>query len=136
MTDATRADDFVAHYARLLPDSDSSELQKILEMKALRRADQTPLIQRYKARFEQAAGAVVGAQASPSPAQPSSSNTGPTTGGGGVVSAAAPPPTLPTALSAVVSAAADGWFADAIGAGGAGGDSSMRRLERLVKRRF
>lgn len=39
-------------YVRLLPDSDSSELQKVLEMKALRRQEQTSIIQLYKSRAE------------------------------------------------------------------------------------
>lgn len=52
MSEAESAEEFVMAYSRLLPDSDSSELQKVLEMKALRRQEQTNIIQLYKTRIE------------------------------------------------------------------------------------
>ena len=39
---------FVAHYTRLLPDSDVVEFQKILDMKGVRRSDQQQLIDLYR----------------------------------------------------------------------------------------
>ncbi|VDO26097.1 unnamed protein product [Onchocerca flexuosa] len=52
MSEIDSPEDFVMAYVRLLPDSDSSELQKVLEMKALRRQEQTSIIQLYKSRIE------------------------------------------------------------------------------------
>lgn len=40
---------YVAHYTRLLPESDPSEFQKILDMKGVRRSDQQLLIDIYRA---------------------------------------------------------------------------------------
>ncbi|VDN92232.1 unnamed protein product [Brugia pahangi] len=52
MSEINSHEEFVTTYVRLLPDSDSSELQKVLEMKALRRQEQTSIIQIYKSRVE------------------------------------------------------------------------------------
>ncbi|VDN05411.1 unnamed protein product [Thelazia callipaeda] len=52
MSEADPPEEFVAAYARLLPESDSSELQKVLEMKALRRQEQATIIQLYKSLVE------------------------------------------------------------------------------------
>uniref|UniRef100_A0A915PFA0 Vacuolar protein sorting-associated protein 53 homolog n=1 Tax=Setaria digitata TaxID=48799 RepID=A0A915PFA0_9BILA len=52
MAEIDSPEGFVMAYVRLLPDSDSSELQKVLEMKALRRQEQTNIIQLYKSRVE------------------------------------------------------------------------------------
>uniref|UniRef100_A0A1I7VT28 Vacuolar protein sorting-associated protein 53 homolog n=1 Tax=Loa loa TaxID=7209 RepID=A0A1I7VT28_LOALO len=52
MSEINSHEEFVLAYVRLLPDSDSSELQKILEMKALRRQEQTSIIRLYKSRVE------------------------------------------------------------------------------------
>jgi len=97
MSDATNYEDFISNYAKMLPESDSTELQKILEMKSLRRAEQAPLIQLYRNKFETARPPTT---TQPNPASSSSFS-----------------------MSAMVSMATDGI-----------GDSSMRRLEKLVKR--
>lgn len=104
MTDTSKPEDFIIHYTKMLPDSDSSELQKVLEMRGMRRAEQTQLIQLFRSRVE---------------GVPS---TGLSTYKGNNNIAGS---TMPAALSAVVSMAADGI-----------GDSSMKRLEKLVKKRF
>ncbi len=52
MSDVESAETFLANYARLLPESDSAELQKILEMKGVRRGEQAPLLQLYRSRVE------------------------------------------------------------------------------------
>lgn len=39
---------YVAQYTRLLPDSDPSEFQKILDMKGVRRSDQQQLVDLYR----------------------------------------------------------------------------------------
>ncbi len=41
---------YVAHYTRLLPDSDPSEFQKILDMKGVRRSDQQLLVDLFRAQ--------------------------------------------------------------------------------------
>ena len=41
---------YVAHYMRLLPESDPSEFQKILDMKGVRRSDQQLLVDLYRAQ--------------------------------------------------------------------------------------
>lgn len=41
---------YLSQYSRLLPDSDISEFQKILDMKGVRRADQQQLIDLYRAQ--------------------------------------------------------------------------------------
>ena len=41
---------YVAHFTRLLPDSDPSEFQKILDMKGVRRSDQQLLVDLYRAQ--------------------------------------------------------------------------------------
>lgn len=42
---------YLSQYSRLLPDSDSSEFQKILDMKGVRRTDQQQLIDLYRAQL-------------------------------------------------------------------------------------
>lgn len=42
---------YVAQYTRLLPDSDPAEFQKILDMKGVRRSDQTPLVELYRSQL-------------------------------------------------------------------------------------
>ncbi|VDN36822.1 unnamed protein product [Gongylonema pulchrum] len=92
MSEAESAEEFVMAYSRLLPDSDSSELQKVLEMKALRRQEQASIIQLYKTRIE--------------------------------------------GQSAAVDSAAVGAQSSAFSALESIGDSSMRRLEQLVKKKI
>uniref|UniRef100_A0A914DRA7 Vacuolar protein sorting-associated protein 53 homolog n=1 Tax=Acrobeloides nanus TaxID=290746 RepID=A0A914DRA7_9BILA len=94
MTEISKPEDFIVHYARMLPESDSNELQKILEMRNMRRSEQQQLIQLFRTRIE-GASATTNASA------------------------------MPSAFSAVVSLATDGI-----------GDSSMRRLEKLVKKKL
>uniref|UniRef100_A0A7E4W585 Vacuolar protein sorting-associated protein 53 homolog n=1 Tax=Panagrellus redivivus TaxID=6233 RepID=A0A7E4W585_PANRE len=95
MSDLSKPEDFVQNYARLVPESDSAELQKILEMRNTRRSEQQQVLAIYRKEIE------------------------------GID----PPPTtasnMPSALSAVMSIATDGI-----------GDSSMRRLEKLVKKKL
>ncbi|TKR77009.1 hypothetical protein L596_018061 [Steinernema carpocapsae] len=52
MADIRSPEDFVGKYVQMLPDSDSAELQKILEVRGLRRSDQTPIIQLYRVQIE------------------------------------------------------------------------------------
>lgn len=52
MSEVASHEEFVTTYARMLPESDSSELQKVLEMKAMRRQEQASIIQLYRTRFE------------------------------------------------------------------------------------
>ena len=42
---------YLSQYSRLLPDSDSSEFQKILDMKGVRRTDQQQLIDLYRVQL-------------------------------------------------------------------------------------
>uniref|UniRef100_F1KX74 Vacuolar protein sorting-associated protein 53 homolog n=4 Tax=Ascaris TaxID=6251 RepID=F1KX74_ASCSU len=93
MSETDSAEDFVTAYARLLPESDSSELQKVLEMKAIRRQEQTAIIQLYRTRIE-------GQSPNAATANPASAQS--------------------SAFSALESI----------------GDSSMRRLEQLVKKKL
>ncbi|VDM25533.1 unnamed protein product, partial [Toxocara canis] len=93
MSETESAEEFVMAYARLLPESDSSELQKVLEMKAVRRQEQTTIIQLYRTRVQGLAPTAAGVN--PASAQSS-------------------------AFSALESI----------------GDSSMRRLEQLVKKKL
>lgn len=58
MSEINSHEEFVMAYLRLLPDSDASELQKVLEMKALRRQEQTSIIQMYKSCVERRETAV------------------------------------------------------------------------------
>lgn len=94
MADATKFDEFVSNYARMLPESDSSELQKILEMRHMKRSDQQQIISIYRQKIE---------------------GITPTTTASN----------MPYAFSSVISLATDGI-----------GDSSMRRLEKLVKKKL
>lgn len=96
MSDASKPDDFVLNYARMMPKSDANELQKILEMRSMKRSELSALVQLYRTRIE---GFV-----------PSTSSAG------SAVS-------MPAALSAFASLASDNFT-----------DSSMRRLEKLVKK--
>lgn len=52
MSEPDSPENFVAAYIRLLPNSDSAELQKVLEMKALKRQEQSNIIQAYKSQIE------------------------------------------------------------------------------------
>ncbi|MFH4977775.1 hypothetical protein AB6A40_004484 [Gnathostoma spinigerum] len=92
MSDAGSPENYVTAYARLLPESDSSELQKVLEMKGLRRQEQTAIVQLYRIRIE--------GQSVPSGGQASGGSS---------------------ALSSTLESI---------------GDTSMRRLEKLVKKKL
>uniref|UniRef100_A0A158R4X4 Vacuolar protein sorting-associated protein 53 homolog n=1 Tax=Syphacia muris TaxID=451379 RepID=A0A158R4X4_9BILA len=89
MSEVVSHEEFVSTYARMLPESDSSELQKVLEMKAIRRQEQASIIQLYRTKFEGQTPNATGASQIP---------------------------TLSTLESI--------------------GDSSMRRLEQLVKKKL
>jgi len=52
MADISNPEEYVSHYIRTLPDSDSNELQKVLEMRSVRRSDQMQIIQLYRSRSE------------------------------------------------------------------------------------
>uniref|UniRef100_A0A915MLE9 Vacuolar protein sorting-associated protein 53 homolog n=1 Tax=Meloidogyne javanica TaxID=6303 RepID=A0A915MLE9_MELJA len=56
MADTSDPNEFVTHYMRILPDSDVSELQRILEMRSMRKADQQQLVQLYKTKLESGKG--------------------------------------------------------------------------------
>ena len=99
--DVSKPEDLVLNYARLLPKSDANELQKILEMKSLKRADIAQIVQLYRTKIDGVAP------------QPAASATASATSA------------MPSAFSAVISLAADGIS-----------DSSMRRLEKLVKKKL
>ena len=88
MSDLESPELFVQNYAKLLPESDASEFQKVLEMKAIRRLEQAPLLQLYRNRVD---------------------------GGNSTVAT----------QSSVIASLADNI-----------GDSNMRRLERLVKKKL
>jgi hypothetical protein len=45
-----RIDGFIESYIKLLPDSDNSEFQKILDMKGVKRAESTQLLEAFKNR--------------------------------------------------------------------------------------
>uniref|UniRef100_A0A914WH53 Vacuolar protein sorting-associated protein 53 homolog n=1 Tax=Plectus sambesii TaxID=2011161 RepID=A0A914WH53_9BILA len=64
MSDIESSESFVLNYAKLLPESDASEFQKVLEMKAVRRSDQTPLIEMYRSRVERTKSAAATPQRS------------------------------------------------------------------------
>lgn len=81
----------------MLPKSDSNELQKILEMRALKRSEINNLVQLYRTKIE------------------GITETRPTTSGS----------SMPSAFSAIASLAGDSLS-----------ESSMSRLEKLVKRKF
>lgn len=56
---------FVSNFTKLLPESELSEFQKILEMKGIKRADQTVLIDSFRHRKAGSTGGVEGSQSSP-----------------------------------------------------------------------
>ncbi|XGW14630.1 hypothetical protein V3C99_000703, partial [Haemonchus contortus] len=103
MSNMDTPEDFVEHYSTLLPDSNTSELQKVLDMRGVKKVEQTAILQAYRQKF--------GAAADAAPTVP--------VGMGNALSAT-------QALNAVVSMAADGLAET----------TSMRRLEKLVKRNF
>ncbi|KAI6201286.1 Vacuolar protein sorting-associated protein 53-like protein [Aphelenchoides besseyi] len=94
MADVSKPDDFILNYARMLPKSDYNELQKILEMRAMKRADIQNIIHLYRTKIE---GHVL-----LPPNQATSSS-------------------IPYSFSTVVDGIAD---------------NSMRRLEKLVKKKL
>lgn len=100
MSDIESAESFVLNYAKLLPESDASEFQKVLEMKAVRRADQTPLIEMYRNRVERTKAAAAAAAAT------------------------TPPRSDQNLAGPLMSLASDA------------GDSRIRKLERLVKKKL
>ncbi|KAH9377424.1 hypothetical protein HPB48_016801 [Haemaphysalis longicornis] len=51
------AESFVEHYAKLLPDSDAHEFQKVLDMKGLKRSEQNVLTEVFRTRIPAAASA-------------------------------------------------------------------------------
>ncbi|KAK6011528.1 hypothetical protein OSTOST_23380 [Ostertagia ostertagi] len=103
MSNMDTPEDYVEHYSTLLPDSNTSELQKVLDMRGVKKVEQTAILQAYRQKF--------GAAADAAPSVP--------VGMGNALSAT-------QALNAVVSMAADGLAET----------TSMRRLEKLVKRNF
>ncbi|ETN79872.1 Vps53-like protein [Necator americanus] len=103
MSNMETPEDFVEHYSTLLPESNTSELQKVLDMRGVKKVEQTAILQAYRLKF--------GAAADATPTVP--------VGVGNSLSAT-------QALNAVVSMAADGLAET----------TSMKRLEKLVKRNF
>lgn len=96
--DTTRPENFIVDYARMLPQSNSNELQKILEMRgALKRSEITNLVQLYRTKIEGIA-------------EPKTTNA---------------TSSMPSAFSAIASLASDSLS-----------ESSMSRLEKLVKRKL
>uniref|UniRef100_A0AC35TLR8 Vacuolar protein sorting-associated protein 53 homolog n=1 Tax=Rhabditophanes sp. KR3021 TaxID=114890 RepID=A0AC35TLR8_9BILA len=91
--------DFIDNYVKILPDSDSTELQKILDMRSMKRSEQIPLLNLYKATVEESM----------------ETHTLPNVH------------SLPTNLSATIGQVV-GIAAENIT------DSSMRKLEKLVKK--
>ncbi|CAI4232374.1 unnamed protein product [Auanema sp. JU1783] len=51
MSNCDSAESFVEHYATLLSDSNPTELQKVLEMRGLKRAEQASIIHIYRQKF-------------------------------------------------------------------------------------
>ncbi|KAJ1348805.1 Vacuolar protein sorting-associated protein 53 [Parelaphostrongylus tenuis] len=102
MSNMDTPEDFVEHYSTLLPESNTSELQKVLDMCGVKKVEQTSILQAYRLKF--------GAAADATPTVPGMIN----------------PLSATQALNAVVSMAADGLAET----------TSMRRLEKLVKRNF
>lgn len=49
------AESFVDHYAKLLPESDAQEFQKVLDMKGLKRGEQNVLTEVFRTRIPTAA---------------------------------------------------------------------------------
>ncbi|KHJ93997.1 Vps53-like protein [Oesophagostomum dentatum] len=103
MSNMESPEDFIEHYSTLLPESNTSELQKVLDMRGVKKVEQTAILQAYRQKF--------GAAADATPAVPVS---------------VANSLSATQALNAVVSMAADGLAET----------TSMKRLEKLVKRNF
>ncbi|VDO10956.1 unnamed protein product [Haemonchus placei] len=87
MSNMDTPEDFVEHYSTLLPDSNTSELQKVLDMRGVKKVEQTAILQAYRQVQK------FGAAADAAPTVP--------VGMGNALSAT-------QALNAVVSMAADG----------------------------
>ncbi|KJH40611.1 Vps53-like protein [Dictyocaulus viviparus] len=103
MSNMDTPENFVEHYSTLIPESNIPELQKVMDMRGVKKSEQTLILQVYRQKF----GAAVDA----TPAVPIGISN---------------PLSATQALNAVVSMAADG-LSDT---------TSMRRLEKLVKRNF
>ncbi|GMT18985.1 hypothetical protein PFISCL1PPCAC_10282 [Pristionchus fissidentatus] len=103
MSDINSSDEFVDNYVKLMPDSDVTELQKVLDMRGLKRTEQTALVTIYRSKTGQ---------------------TGPIGGSEGLTTTSS----LQTnAMSQLGSVAAVGLDI---------ADTSMRRLEKLVKKKL
>ena len=99
---------FVDYYSTLLPESNASELQKVLEMSGMKRMDQIAIVQAYRLVRSESRKHIFRVKF----------------GGTDPLAPVAPQLSASQALNAVVSMAADGLAES----------NSMKRLEKLVKR--
>eukprot|EP00080_Pristionchus_pacificus_P005924 PDM65944.1 vps-53 [Pristionchus pacificus] len=103
MSPINSPDEFVENYVKLMPESDVAELQKVLDMRGLKRAEQTQLVTTYRSKTGQSL--------------PPSTSEG-----------------LTTASSLQTNAMSQLGSVAAVGLDIA--DTSMRRLEKLVKKKL
>lgn len=107
MSPLNSVDSFLLQYTKLLPDSDSVELQRVLEMKSVRRPDQAPIIELYRAKTGTSLAAGAG----------DTSGRGQVGGGGGF---------LESSAANLLQLAGDSLATD----------SRIKKLEKLVKKRL
>ncbi|UMM24503.1 hypothetical protein L5515_004708 [Caenorhabditis briggsae] len=113
-------DEFVEQYIKLLPASDAAEMQKVLEMKGVKRQEHSAVLNTYRIK--------IGASGS-DPIPPSNSLTSRIGGALPTVGSAA---SVSEAFNAVVSLAADGLSDQTV----TSSIDKLKRFERLVKRQL
>lgn len=120
MCNLETVEDFVEQYAKLLPVSDAAEMQKVLEMKGIKRQEHSAILHAYRLKT-----GVTGNE----PLPQSNSLTSRIGGALPTVGSAA---SVSEAFSAVVSMAADGLSDQAV----TSSIDKLKRFERLVKRQL
>uniref|UniRef100_A0A8R1DJP6 Vacuolar protein sorting-associated protein 53 homolog n=2 Tax=Caenorhabditis japonica TaxID=281687 RepID=A0A8R1DJP6_CAEJA len=112
-------DDFVEQYSKLLPVSDTAEMQKVLEMKGIKRQEHSAILHAYRQK--------TGTSAEPLP-----QTTSLTSRIGGALPTVGSAASVSEAFNAVVSMAADGLSDQAV----TSSIDKLKRFERLVKRQL
>ncbi|CAD6184986.1 unnamed protein product [Caenorhabditis auriculariae] len=122
MSSLDTVEDFVEQYTKLLPTSDVTEMQKVLEMKGVKRQDHPSIIHTFRQKM--------GDSTSVDTAMNPTTNSLTSRFVGGAMTNVGSASSMSEAFSAVVSMAADGLDSSSVSSS----IDKLKRLEKLVKR--
>ena len=122
MSPSEPLESFVEQYIKLVPDVDTNEFQRVLDMKGIRKVDQAPFLDYFRSSAPQASAGT----------NPMSVMLSPTAGGVSSTSGAATNVIAGKEAAAVVSSSSS----QASTSTPSGGESRIKKLENLIKKRL